>query len=96
VTVEVVWSAGALVDLDRSAEFLRGEHPRMAAEIAAALKAKSQYLADSPYLGRAVGRRTDFRRLFVTAFNAVYSIDYRVDERRAVILRVRHSRERSS
>jgi plasmid stabilization system protein ParE len=83
VTVEVVWSAGALIDLDRFGEFLLDEHPRMAAEIAAALKAKSQLLADFPYLGRAVGRRPDYRRLFVTALNTVYSIDYRVDERRA-------------
>lgn len=88
--VEVVWSAGALIDLGR---FLQDEHPGMAAEIAAALKAKSQLLADFPHLGRALGRHPAYRRLRVTACNAVYAIDYRVAGQRAVILRVKHIRE---
>jgi plasmid stabilization system protein ParE len=41
-------------------------------------------------------RTCAYRRLFVTALNAVYAIDYRLDAERAVILRVRHSREQQS
>jgi plasmid stabilization system protein ParE len=93
VTVEVVWSAGALIDLDRFRDFLLDEHPRISAEIASALKAKAKLLADFPYLGRAIGRGGTYRRLFVTAFNAVYVVDYRVNDHRAVILRVKYGRE---
>jgi toxin ParE1/3/4 len=90
----VEWSASALADLDRFAEFLHQHFPSLAGEIAGALKDRAKLLADNPRLGRAIGGRDEYRQVVLRALKAAYILQYRIDGERVVILRVSHSREK--
>jgi plasmid stabilization system protein ParE len=91
--MNVEWSADALADLDRFAEFLTEHHPRLAPVVAQAIVAKAQVLSDNPKLGRPIAGREEYRQLVLQVLNAVYVFQYRYDEERLVILRVFHGRE---
>ena len=49
--MKLEWSAVALADLDRFAEFLQDRHPQLAKTVAAEILAKTQVLAEHPQLG---------------------------------------------
>jgi plasmid stabilization system protein ParE len=87
------WSAGALTDLDRFAEFLRENHPQIAGVVADAIIAEAQILSDHPRLGRPIGGREEFRQVVLQVLNAAYIFQYRYDGKRLVMLRVFHGRE---
>jgi len=91
VTVE--WSAAALADLDRFADFLHQHHPSLAREVARAIIARAGALAEQPRLGRAIAGSEQYRQIVLRVANAAYAYQYRIDGDRVVILRVLHGRE---
>ena len=92
--MKVEWSAAALADLDRFAEFLQDRHPKLSAIVAREIIAKARILSDSPRLGRTIAGRHEYRQVVLRVLNAAYVFQYRVLEDRIVLLRVFHGRER--
>ena len=91
VTLE--WSAAALADLSRFAEFLHQNHPDLARIVAWEIIEKARALVDHPYMGRPIEGREEYRQVVLQVLNATYVFQYRVDGERLVMLRVFHGRE---
>ena len=91
--MKVEWSADALADLDRFAEFLHQHYPQFAKSIAIELIDKINILRERPFLGRPLAGRPEYRQIILQALNAAYVVQYRIDAERLVILRVYHGRE---
>jgi plasmid stabilization system protein ParE len=51
------WSAAALADLDRFAEFLQDRHPSIAQIIAAEILNRTRIISEHPQLGRPPQQR---------------------------------------
>lgn len=92
--MKLEWSADALADLNRFAEFLREKYPDLAPVVAQAIVAKTSILAEHPLMGRALADRPEYRELVLEVAGAAYVFQYRYDGRRLVMLRVFHGRER--
>jgi plasmid stabilization system protein ParE len=92
--MKVEWSADALADLDRFADFLHRQHPSLAPIVARGLIEKTAVLERFPKAGRRIGGRDDYRQVVLRVLNAPYVFQYRIDGTRVVILRVYHGRER--
>ncbi len=91
--MKVEWSAKALADLDRFAEFLHREHPSIAQHVAAEIIAKVQVFPEHPQLGRPIAGRDKYREIVLQIPGASYVFQYRFDGGRLVMLRVFHGRE---
>jgi toxin ParE1/3/4 len=87
------WSARALADLDRFAEFLQAEHPSLSSIVASAIIEKAQILSQHPELGHPIEGHEHYRQLILQVLNATYVFQYRWDGERLVMLRVFHGRE---
>jgi plasmid stabilization system protein ParE len=87
------WSAAALADLDRFAEFLHDRHPTMAQIIAAEILNRTRIISEHPQLGRPIDGREDYRELVLSVLNTTYVFRYGCDGERLVMLRVFHGRE---
>ena len=89
----VVYSARALVHLERAFEFLASENPDAAIAAAAAIRSAVENLAAHPLLGRRV--YDDIRELVIsygqTGYIALYRFVVPQDEVR--VLAIRHQRE---
>jgi plasmid stabilization system protein ParE len=91
--VKIEWSAAALADLDRFANFLQTDFPNLAAVVAQEIIAKAEVIAANPRLGRVIDERKSFRQVVLRVLNAAYVFQYRYDGNRLVMLRIFHSRE---
>jgi plasmid stabilization system protein ParE len=91
--MKIEWSAAALADLDRFAEFLRDRHPSLSAIVAREIIGKARILSDHPLLGRAIAGREEYRQVVLRVLNAAYVFQYRIHGDRVAILRVFHGRE---
>ncbi len=91
--VKLEWSAAALADLDRFAEFLQRRHPHLASIIAAEILAKAEIIQEHPQLGRPIEGRIDYREILLQVLNATYAFRYGYDGERLIMLRVFHGRE---
>ena len=91
--MKLEWSASALADLDRFAEFLRDRHPRLASVVAEEILAKAQIIQVHPELGQPIKGRVDYREILLQVLNATYALHYGYDGERLVMLRVFHGRE---
>lgn len=91
--MKVEWSAAALADLDRFADFLQDRFPKLAKVVGREITQKSDLLIEHPELGRPLPFRPDLRQLVLRVLNASYVIHYRVMPHRLVILRVFHGRK---
>ncbi len=91
--MKLEWSAAALADLDRFAEFLHDRHPRLSQTVAAKILAKTKIIEEHPQLGRPIEGRADYREISLHVLNAPYVFRYGCDGERLVMLRVFHSRE---
>jgi plasmid stabilization system protein ParE len=92
--VKIEWSAAALADLDRFANFLQTDFPNLAAVVAQEIIAKAEVIADNPRLGRVLDERRSFRQVVLHVLNAAYVFQYRYDGNQLVMLRIFHSREK--
>jgi plasmid stabilization system protein ParE len=91
--VKIEWSAVALADLDRFANFLQSDFPNLATVVAQEIIAKADMIAANPHLGRVLDERRSFRQVVLRVLNAAYVFQYRYDGSRLSMLRVFHSRE---
>ena len=91
--MKIEWSTGALADLDRFEEFLRGQYPHLAPIVAKAITDAARVLEEHPKLGQSIAGRVEYRQMVLRVLNARYIFQYRYDGVRLVILRVFHSRE---
>jgi toxin ParE1/3/4 len=91
--MKLEWSADALADLNRFAQFLQDRHPLLASTVASKIMEKAVLLAERPRLGRAIEGRDDYRQAVLQVLNAQYVFQYRCDRERIVMLRVFHGRE---
>jgi plasmid stabilization system protein ParE len=89
----VEFSARALADIDRLAEFLLEEHPREAARTAALIVDAIDVLREHPLIGRPAEH--DLRELVIsrghTGYLALYAWDEAADQ--VLVLAIRHQRE---
>jgi toxin ParE1/3/4 len=88
--MQVVWTAAAAQGVWRAYQYLNERNPRAARDLAEALYAAGDSLADLPNRGRPVPG-TRIRELVTTP---PYIIRYRVSGDTVVILRVRHTSRR--
>ncbi len=86
----VVWTEEALANLEAVRAYLAQFNPQAARRVAADLLATAQGLIAFPHRGRAVAGGE--LREVVTSLP--YVIRYRIDGRKVVILRIRHSARR--
>jgi len=90
---EVVYSARALLDVERAFEFLRQENPAAAIDAAAAISSAVDNLRSHPLIGRRV--EGELRELVIsygrTGYVALYRFVIARDEVR--VLALRHQRE---
>jgi plasmid stabilization system protein ParE len=91
--MRIEWSAAAVADLDRFRAFLRERHPTLADTVGRSLRQRVSALSYFPLLGRPLLQRPEYRELLVTALNAAYAVQYRIDDEVVTILRVFHGRE---
>lgn len=91
--MRLVWSAAALADLDRFADFLHQRHPRLATVVAEEIRQKTESLLAHPLLGRPVAGREEYRQVVLRVLGADYVFLYRVGAERVTVLRVFHARE---
>jgi plasmid stabilization system protein ParE len=91
MTVE--WSADAVADLDRFADFLHRHFPTLARVVAREMIEKANILSGQPLLGRPIAGHEHYRQIVLQVLNAAYVIQCRVGGERVIILRVFHGRE---
>jgi plasmid stabilization system protein ParE len=70
------WSADALADLDRFAEFLQSQHPLLASMIADAIIERTRVLEQHPELGHPIADHEHYRQLVLQVMNAAYVFQY--------------------
>ena len=91
--MRLVWSAEALADLNRFADFLSRRHPQLADRIAGEIIAKTAMLIEHPRLGHPLGDNDTFRELVLRVLKAQYVFQYELGKNELIILRVFHGRE---
>jgi addiction module RelE/StbE family toxin len=91
--VRLEWSADALADLQRFADFLHRRYPDLARIVASEIVKKARALEENPQLGRPIAEHSHYRQIVMQVLNASYVFQYRVEGERLVMLRVFHGRE---
>lgn len=90
---QIIYSRGALADLERLTDFLLGSAPAAALETVDLIFEAVEVLTNHPFIGRPT--ETELRELIISrgksAYLALYS--YEESEDTVLVLAVRHSRE---
>jgi toxin ParE1/3/4 len=88
--VRILWAPRALNRIGEAAEYIARDRPGAAARWVETLFARVELLAKSPAQGKVVPeiRRQDIREIQ----HQGYRVIYRIDDKKLVILTVRHSR----
>jgi len=86
--MRVKWSRKALLNLDYAVEYIAGDNPTAAAEVAQRIWDVSQMLADQPGMGR-LGRVAGTRELVISGLP--YILPYIEKAGAVIILRVMHT-----
>lgn len=92
-SIKIEWSADALADLQRFADFLHTHYSGLAERVAQEIISKAELLSEHPRLGRPIGGREEYRQIVLQVLNAPYVFQYRYDDDRLVVLRIFHGRE---
>lgn len=91
---QVIFSPGALRDLERLREFLQSRDPEAAARAAGAILRGVGALKEQPAIGRPVDDLPEeYRDWFIEFGTSGYVARYRLDGEVAVILAIRHQKE---
>jgi plasmid stabilization system protein ParE len=91
--MKLEWSPRALADLGRFAEFLKEDHPGLAAIIAGEIASRALVLETQPNIGRASPGNEKFRAFIAHVGGAAYVLQYRPRGERIIVVRVFHARE---
>jgi plasmid stabilization system protein ParE len=91
--MKIEWSAHALADLDRFAEFLEKTYPSLVPVVGKAILAKAAALEEYPMLGRPIAERPEYRQMALKVLNAIYIFQYPIQGDRLIMLRVFNARE---
>ncbi|MBW6495231.1 MAG: type II toxin-antitoxin system RelE/ParE family toxin [Burkholderiaceae bacterium] len=90
----VIWSPGALRDVQRLHRFLAEKNKDAANRALKVIREGVKILTDQPGVGRPVdGMDPEFREWMIAFGDSGYVVLYRFDGRSAVLLAVRHQRE---
>ena len=90
----VIWSPAALRDVDQFYPFLANKNRDAAIRAVKAIRAGMKLLAANPEIGRpAEEMEPEFREWPINFGDSGYVALYRYDDRRTVILAVRHQKE---
>lgn len=90
----VIWSPAALHDVDRLYKFLANKNRDAAIRAVKAIRAGVTLLAATPEIGRPIEEmEPEFREWPIHFGDSGYIALYRYDDRRTVILAVRHQKE---
>ena len=91
----LIWSPPALRDLQRLHRFLAGKNADAAKRAVAAIRDGLKIVARRPGVGRPVeDMEPEYREWLIEFGDSGYVVLYRYDGQTAVILAVRHQRER--
>ena len=91
----LIWSPPALRDLQRLHRFLAGKNADAAKRAVAAIRDRLKIVARRPGVGRpAEDMEPEYREWLIEFGDSGYVVLYRYDGQTAVILAVRHQRER--
>ncbi len=77
--MKLEWSAAALADLDRFAEFLHDRYPYLGSIVASKILVKARIIEEHPQLGRPISGRADYREISLQVLNATYAFRYRYE-----------------
>ena len=90
----LIWSPGALGDVQRLYRFLAGKNPDAAKRAVKAIRNGVKILATHPAIGRpAEEMEPEFREWMIDFGDSGYITLYRYDGVTAIILAVRHQKE---
>ena len=90
----LIWSPGALGDVQRLYRFLAGKNPDAAKRAVKAIRNGVKILATHPAIGRpAEEMEPEFREWMIDFGDSGYITLYRYDGVNAIILAVRHQKE---
>lgn len=91
---QLIWSPGALADVQRLYRFLAEKNPEAARRAARAIRDGMQIVADHPDVGRPVDDMDPEFREWPISFGASgYVALYRLEQDVALVVAVRHQKE---
>lgn len=91
---KLIWSARALLDVQRLHAFLTGKYPQAATRAVRAVRLGMRTIAQHPEAGRTtVDLPVEFREWLIDFGDSGYVVLYRWDGTTVVVLAVRHQRE---
>lgn len=91
---QLIWSPGALVDVQRIYRFLAAKNIHAAKSAVKAIRGGVTILSSQAQIGRPIEDMPDeFREWLIDFGDSGYVVRYRLDMEVAVILAVRHQRE---
>ena len=92
---EIIWLPGASRDVARLRDFLTSKNPIAAQRAAKRIVESVMILKDNPGAGSPVDTLMEYRDLKLSFGSGDYIIRYREEHEHVVIMRVRHSKEKS-
>jgi len=91
----LIWTDGAISDLQRVYHFLATKDRQLAAAATKRIRVDLLRMAQHPMLGRPVASTQESCREWIVVFGSSgYVVQYEIDQDSIVILRIKHQRER--
>ena len=90
---EIIWLDSAVNDMVRLREFIAKENPTAAKKAAEAIKEATQYLIETPSMGKPVKDLPQYRDILIRSGAGGYVMRYRFHAETVYIIHIRHYRE---
>jgi toxin ParE1/3/4 len=90
---KIEWLPQAAKDLLRLREFIAEHNPQAARRAATLIAQGGRKLMDSPHIGRPTPELEAFRDLIIPFGGSSYTLRYRIENQKVIIVRVWHDRE---